>query len=173
MFQFKVMSLPAGSDGVQARDGVTVDWADVDVLEVDVVDVEVPGVEVVRDDDDVEEIKVLNVLDPVVESVVREVSLVPEDTSLVEEETSVVVEIESVVEEEKSVLIVLDETDGEVEDALEVPEVLDDELDTTARLVYTDRRLPAPQYWNRLPLQGLLHSDCGAGTEPAFKTLPQ
>ena len=149
---------------MQARDGVTVDEAEVDVLEVDVVDVEVPGVEVVREDD-VEELEVLKVPDPVVESVVREVSLVPEDTSLVEEGTSVVDEMESVVDDEKSVLIVLD--------ALEDPEVLDDELETTARLVYTDKRLPAPQYWNTLPLQGLLHSDCGAGTEPAFKVLPQ
>lgn len=145
MFQLYVMSFPTGMDGVHAREGVTVDCADVDVLEDNVVDV--LDVEVVRGDDveemlEVDEVDVLvSVVD---ESVVRDVPLVVEEKSLLVEETSVVVESdvdklesvvkeESVVEEEKPVLIVVDNTDDEVEDELE--EELEEELESTARLV--------------------------------------
>lgn len=63
MFQLYVMSFPTGIDGVHAREGVTVDCADVDVLEETVVDV--LDVEVVRGDD-VEEVLEVDEVDVVV-----------------------------------------------------------------------------------------------------------
>jgi hypothetical protein len=166
-----VIILPTGRDGVQAREGVTVDWADVDVLELSVLVVgEDSGVEVVSGED--VDVLVSTVDDPAV----RDVSLVVEEASLALDEGSDVIDelAESVLddEEERSVLIVLEGTD-EVEDVLDTLEVEDDELETAGRLVYTDKRLPAPQYWKRLPLHGLLHSDWAAGMDPAPKALPQ
>lgn len=48
------------------------------------------------------------------------------------------------------------------------------ELDVvTPFLVYTDKRLPAPQNSKLFPAHKKLHSETGAGTEPALKLLPQ
>lgn len=77
----------------------------------------------------------------------------------------------------------VDETEEEelAEVEVRLVELVDDELDVDdddededdeELLVYTDRRLPAPQYVALSPAQRKLQSVAGAGTEPAPKELP-
>jgi hypothetical protein len=76
------MILPAGSDGVHAREGMTVDVAEVDVLEVEVVAVVV----VEREDEGLEVLE-----EPVVDKYVRgAVSLAVEEISVVGQESAVI-----------------------------------------------------------------------------------